>query len=71
MNVQHRTSNVQRRIKNKQQWGTHLDCLLTIVFNRRDGENAKKRDIFLSADPEGIGSAFHGAEEGRKKKITF
>jgi len=25
-------------------------------------------NIFLSADPGGIGSAFHRAEEGRKKK---
>jgi len=28
-------------------------------------------NIFLSADPGGIGSAFHWAEEGRKKKLSF
>jgi hypothetical protein len=28
-------------------------------------------NIFLSADPGGIGSAFHRAEEGRKKKLLF
>ena len=29
---------------------------------------AERMNIFLSADPGGIGSAFHRAEEGRKKK---
>jgi hypothetical protein len=28
-------------------------------------------NIFLSADPAGIGSAFHRAEEGRKKKTLL
>jgi hypothetical protein len=35
---------------------------------RRDAKDAKRKEVFLSADPGGIGSAFHRAEEGRKGK---
>ncbi|MBA7642879.1 hypothetical protein ES703_50588 [subsurface metagenome] len=33
----------------------------------RDTEFAEKKYVFFSADPGGIGSAFHRAEEGRKE----
>ncbi len=39
-----------------------------IIVHRKVAEDSKKMNIFLSADPGGIGSAFHRAEEGRKKK---
>jgi len=41
------------------------------IVHRRVAEDAKRMNIFLSADPGGIGSAFHRAEEGRKKKLSF
>jgi hypothetical protein len=42
-----------------------------VIVHRRVAEHAKRMNIFLSADPGGIGSAFHRAEEGRKKKLLF
>jgi hypothetical protein len=42
-----------------------------VIVHRRDAENAKERDIFLSADPRGIGAAFHRAGRPERKKITF
>ena len=46
------------------------DCRLTnktVIVHRKVAEDAKRMNIFLSADPGGIGSAFHRAEEGRKE----
>ena len=39
-----------------------------VIIHRRVAEDAKRMNIFLSADPRGIGSAFHRAEEGGKQK---
>jgi hypothetical protein len=41
-----------------------------VIVHRRVAEDAKTMNIF-SADPGRIGSAFHRAEEGRKKKLLF
>jgi len=36
-----------------------------------DTEFAEEKFIFFSADPGGIGSAFHRAEEGRKENMIY
>ena len=46
------------------------ETLSSTLRLRPDGR-AQRKDIFFSADPEGIGSAFHGAEEGRKENISL
>ena len=42
-----------------------------LIVHRRGAKNAKERDIFLSADPRGIGAAFHRAGRPERKKDTF
>jgi hypothetical protein len=42
-----------------------------LIIHRRGAKNAKKRDIYLSADPGGIGAAFHRAGRPERKKIPF
>ncbi len=42
----------------------------SVIVHRRVAENAKTMNIFLSADPGGIGSAFHRAGRA-EKKITL
>jgi len=59
---------------------SHAACLHSLVSYRpliptlRDSLEAQRTlsffSFFLSADPGGIGSAFHWAEEGRKEKTT-
>jgi hypothetical protein len=43
----------------------------SVIVHRRGAENAERMNIFLSADPGGIGFAFYRAEEGRKKNLTY
>jgi hypothetical protein len=51
--------------------GDKIMYVYDVIVHRRVAEDAKRMNIFLSADPGGIGSAFHRAEEGRKKKLSF
>jgi hypothetical protein len=51
--------------------GDKIMYVYDVIVHRRVAEHAKRMNIFLSADPGGIGSAFHRAEEGRKKKLLF
>ncbi len=41
------------------------------ISGTRATEFAEEKYVFFSADPGGIGSAFHRAEEGRKEKLIY
>ena len=51
--------------------GQAVTIIERVIVRRRVAEDAEQKIFFLSADPGGIGSAFHRAEDGRKKKLSF
>ncbi len=53
----------------RQKWRAITEYL--VIVHRRVADDAKTMNIFLSADPGGIGSAFHRAGTTERKKMTF